>query len=175
MGLPNTVAWRRRAAAACCALGWPGLMATSALAQTPNPAQATAASWPVKRVRIVAAGPGGGSADILARALADGISRETGQRVTVEPKPGAGGILAVNDLSQSPQDGYTLLVGVSSLVSEIPHIIEMPGDMAKELKPLVEIGHGGLVMVGAPSVPAKSFNELLAWVKANRGKVSYAS
>ena len=107
--------------------------------------------------------------------LADGISRETGQPVTVEPKPGASGILAVNDLSQSPQDGYTLLVGVSSLISEIPHIIKMPGDIAKELKPLVEIGHGGLVMVGAPSVPAKSFNELLAWVQANRGKVSYAS
>ena len=107
--------------------------------------------------------------------LADGISRETGQPVTVEPKPGAGGILAVNDLSQSPQDGYTLLVGVSSLVSEIPHIIKMPGDMAKELKLFIEIGHGGLVMVGAPSVPANSFNELLAWVQANRGKVSYAS
>ncbi len=147
----------------------------AALAQASKQGQAATSAWPTKRIRVVAAGPGGASADILARVVADGLAKETGQPVIVEPKPGAGGALAVNDLSQSPQDGHTLLVGVSSIVSEIPHVIKMPGDMTKEIKPLVEIGHGGLVMVGAPSVPAKSFGELLTWVKANRGKVGYAS
>ena len=174
MRSPYTVALRRLAAVGCI-LGWTVIGAASAQAQSANPSPAAGSTWPDKRVRIIAAGPGGGSADILARVLADGLSRETGQPITVEPKPGAGGILAVNDLSQSPQDGYTLLVGVSSLVSEIPHVVKMRNDMAKEIKPLVEIGHGGLVMVGSPSVPARTFSELLAWAKANTGKVSYAS
>jgi tripartite-type tricarboxylate transporter receptor subunit TctC len=67
------------------------------------------------------------------------------------------------------------MVGVSSIVSEIPHILKLRNDMAKELRPLAELGRGGLVMVGAPSVPANNFAELIRWVKANPGKVSYAS
>ncbi|MBT2303874.1 tripartite tricarboxylate transporter substrate binding protein [Variovorax paradoxus] len=77
--------------------------------------------------------------------------------------------------SQAPHDGYTVLVGVNSLVSEIPHIIKMRNDMSKEIKPLVELGRGGLVMVGGPGVPAKNFGELMSWIKTNPGKVSYAS
>lgn len=163
---------RRRACATwLCALGLAGLNATTAWAQ----AQPALAAWPTKMVRIIAAGPAGGSADIVARLLAEGITRETGQPAIVEPKAGAGGVLAVSDLSQSPHDGYTVMVGVSSIVSEIPHIIKLRNDMAKEIKPLAELGRGGLVMVGGPSVPSRSFSELVTWVKANPGKVSYAS
>ena len=93
----------------------------------------------------------------------------------VEPKPGAGGVLAVNDLSQAPRDGHTLLVGVNSLVSEIPHIVKLPIDMANEIKPLAELARGGLVLVGNPSFPAKNLPELVAYVKANPGKVNFAS
>jgi tripartite-type tricarboxylate transporter receptor subunit TctC len=141
---------------------------SSARAQSP-------AKWPDKMVRVVVAGPAGGTADIVARLFADALSRETGQPVVADPKPGAGGVLALNELSQAPRDGYTLLVGVSSLVSEIPHVIKLRTDMAKEIKPLAELGRGGLVMVGAPSVPAKTFAELLRWIKRNPGSVSYAS
>ena len=154
-----------------CGLGLAGSSVASAQAQG-LPAPTT---WPTKTVRIVAAGPAGGTADIVARLLADGLSRKTGQPVVVEPKPGAGGALAVSDLSQAPRDGHTLLVGASSLVSEIPHIVKLQTDMAKEIKPVAELGRGGLVMVGGPTVPARNFDELLAWVKANPGKVSYAS
>ena len=138
-------------------------------------AQAQLAKWPEKPVRIVAAGPAGGSADIVARLLADNLTRELGQPVYAEPKPGAGGVLAVNDLAQAPHDGHTLLVGVNSLVSEIPHIVKLRVDMAKEIKPVVEVARGGLVLVGAPSVPANNFSELVGWVKANPGRVNYAS
>ncbi|MEJ8857311.1 tripartite tricarboxylate transporter substrate binding protein [Variovorax robiniae] len=133
------------------------------------------AKWPDKTVRVVVAGPAGASADIIARLVADGLAKDSGQPVVVDAKPGAGGVIAVNDLSQSPHDGYTVLVGVNSLVSEIPHIIKMRNDMAKEIKPLAELGRGGLVMVGGPSVPAKNFGEAMSWIKANPGKVSYAS
>jgi len=145
------------------------------LAAPPLDAQAQPAKWPEKPVRIVAAGPAGGSADIVAHLLADNLAKELGHPVYAEPKPGAGGVLAVNDLGQAPHDGHTLLVGVNSLVSEIPHIVKLRVDMAKEIKPVVEVARGGLVMVAAPSVPAKKFSELVSWVKANPGRVNYAS
>lgn len=155
----------RRAALACAA----------ALTLTAPLAHAQATKWPEKTVRIVAAGPAGGSADIIARLLADNLTKELGQPVIVEPKPGAGGVIAVSDLSQSPHDGHTVLVAVNSLVSEIPHIVKMKVDMASEIKPLAELGRGGLVLVGNPSVPAKTLRELVTYVKANPGKVNYAS
>ena len=138
-------------------------------------AHAQAAKWPDKTVRIIAAGPAGGSADIVARLLADNLSKDTGQPVVVDPRPGAGGVLAVNELSQAPHDGYTVLVAVNSLVSEIPHIVKLRVDMAAEIKPVAELGRGGLVLVGAPSVPAKNFGELVTWVKGHPGTVNYAS
>ena len=138
-------------------------------------AQATAPKWPQKTVRIVAAGPAGASADIAARLLADQLSKQTGQTVIVEPKPGAGGVLAVNDLTLAPRDGHTLLVGVNSLVSEIPHIMKLPVDMASEIKPLAEVARSGLVMVGNDALPAKTLSEVIAHVKANPGKINFAS
>ena len=158
-----------------------GLLRTSALASAAAtlslsaPLARAQAAWPAKPVRIVAAGPAGASADIVARVLADVLSKQTGQTVIVEPKPGAGGVLAVNELSLAPRDGSTLLVGVSSLVSEIPHIVKLKVDMAAEIKPLVEVARGGLVMVGNPSLPAKTLPEVISYVKANPGKVSFAS
>ena len=136
---------------------------------------AAAQPWPTKPVRIIAAGTAGGTADIVARLLADALAKELGQPVIVEPKPGAAGAIAVTDLLQAPRDGYTVLVGVNSLVSEIPHIVKLRIDMGKEIKPLAELARSGLVMVGTPSLPAKTLSEVVAYVKAKPGKVNYAS
>lgn len=152
--------------------------ATAALAPLPAMAQAAAApagKWPEKAVRVLVAGPAGGSADIVARLMGDLLSKEIGQPVIVEPKPGAGGILAVNELSQAPRDGHTLLVGVNSLVSEIPHIGKAKVDMAKEIVPLAELARGGLVLVANPAVPAKTLPELIAYAKTRPGQLNYAS
>ena len=151
-------------------LGAAALLSTAAL----NLAQAQTA-WPQKTVRIVAAGPAGGSADIVARLVADQLQKLTGQTVIVEAKPGAGGMLAVNELSLAARDGHTLLVGVNSLVSEIPHIVKQAANMARQIKPLAEVARGGLVMVGNPSLPPKTLAEVIAYVKANPGKVNFAS
>jgi len=126
-------------------------------------------------VRIIAAGPPGGSLDFVSRLLADGLQKEMNKTVIVETKPGAGGAVAVNDLAQAPHDGNTMIVSLDALVSEIPHIVKLRFDMAKEVKPLVELARGGLVLVGNPAVPAKTVPELIAYVKANPGKVSFAS
>ncbi|HET7528534.1 MAG TPA: tripartite tricarboxylate transporter substrate binding protein, partial [Burkholderiaceae bacterium] len=83
--------------------------------------------------------------------------------------------IAVNDLLQSPHDGHTLLVGVNSLVSEIPHIVKLKIDMQQSLRPIAELARGGLVLVANPSFPANNLKELIAYAKANPGKVNYAS
>ena len=131
--------------------------------------------WPDKTVRIIAAGPAGGSADIVARLLGDQISKQLGQPVIVDPRAGAGGVLAVNELSLAPHDGQTLLVGVDSLVSEIPHILKLSVNMATEIKPLAEVARGGLVLVGNATLPAKTLPELIAYVKAHPGSINFAS
>ncbi|WP_284617676.1 Bug family tripartite tricarboxylate transporter substrate binding protein [Aquabacterium humicola] len=156
-------------------LAFAAALATACSTLLPLPAAAQSPKWPDKPVRLLVAGPPGGSADILARLLADHLARDIGQPVIVEPKPGAGGILAVNELSQSPRDGHTLLVAVNSLVSEIPHIVKSKLDMAKELVPLAELARGGLVLVGHPAVPAKTLPELIAYAKTKPGQLNVAS
>lgn len=154
---------RRLGAALAAAIA---ILAAPAFAQTPSD----------KPVRLLVAGPPGGTLDVVARLLSDGLQKELNQTVVVESRPGAGGAVAVNDLMQAPHDGNTMVIALDALVSEIPHIVKLRIDMAKEVRPLVELARGGLVMVGNPSVmPAKSLAEVVAYVKAHPGKVSYAS
>jgi tripartite-type tricarboxylate transporter receptor subunit TctC len=136
---------------------------------------ARAQTFPSKPMRVIAAGPAGATADIVARLVTEPLAKELGQTAIVDPKAGAGGAIAVTDLMNSPHDGHTLLVGVSSLVSEVPHMVKLKVDMRQALRPIAEIARGGLVLVGNPSFPAKTLTELIAHVKANPGKVSYAS
>jgi tripartite-type tricarboxylate transporter receptor subunit TctC len=164
-GLKMTTIFHRRRLVASLAAALALMAAPGALAQASSD----------KVLRIIAAGVPGGAADAVARLLADGLQKELNRTVIVEPKPGAGGALAVNDLMQSPHDGNTVLVAVNSLVSEIPHVVKLRFDMFTEVKPIAEVSRGGLVMVGHPSVPAKNLAEVIAYVKANPGKVNYAS
>jgi tripartite-type tricarboxylate transporter receptor subunit TctC len=134
-----------------------------------------AQSWPGKPVRILIGAPPGGTADIVARLLADGLQKEWGQPVIVEAKPGAAGMIAMQDFLSQPADGHTLLVSVNALITEIPHVIKVRFDPFKDIKPLADLARSGLVFVGTPSLPAKNVPEVVAYVKANPGKVSYAS
>jgi tripartite-type tricarboxylate transporter receptor subunit TctC len=126
-------------------------------------------------VRIVIGAPPGGTADIVARLLADGLQKEWGQPVIVEAKPGAAGMIAMQDFLTQPADGYTLLVSVNALVTEIPHVIKVRFDPFKDVKPLADLARSGLVFVANASLPAKNVPELVAYAKANPGKLSYAS
>jgi tripartite-type tricarboxylate transporter receptor subunit TctC len=150
------------------------LLATTALTAL-APLRALAQTFPSKPLRVIAAGPAGATADLVARLITEPLAKELGQSAIVEPKPGAAGAIAVNDLLQAPHDGHTLLVGVNSLVSEIPHIVKLKVDMQQSLRPIAEVARGGLVLVANPGFPAKDLKELIAYVKANPGKVNYAS
>ncbi|SCK37533.1 Tripartite-type tricarboxylate transporter, receptor component TctC [Variovorax sp. HW608] len=158
----------RGALRAICFAGFAGIAAFAPIASQAD-------NWPEKPVRVIVAGPAGGSADIVARLLGDNLSKVLGQPAVVDPRPGAAGAIAVNELSRAPHDGHTVLVAVNSLVSEVPHIVKLPVDMSREIKPVAEIARTGLVLVGAPSVPAKDLKELVSYVKTQPGKVSYAS
>lgn len=126
-------------------------------------------------VRLLVGAPAGGTADLLARLVGDGLARTLGQPVVVENKPGALGAIVMESFLAAPRDGHTYLVSVNGLFSEVPHSLKPRYDPLKDVRPLVELGGGGLVLVGHPAVPARTMAELVAWVKANPGKVNFAS
>jgi tripartite-type tricarboxylate transporter receptor subunit TctC len=134
-----------------------------------------AQAFPDKAMRIVVGAPAGGTADLMGRILAEGLSAQLGQAVVVDNKPGAAGVLGLQELLKSPRDGHTLMVAVNGLVSEIPHAMKLPLDPMKELRPLAELGRAGLLMVGSPQLSATNLKEAIAYIKAHPGKVSYAS
>ncbi len=126
-------------------------------------------------LRILVGAPPGGTADMLARLVGDGLSRRLGQTVIVENKPGALGTIVMDAFLSAPHDGHTLLLSVNGLFTEIPHTLKPKYDPLKDVKPLVEVAGSGLVLVGNPALPPKTLAELVAYVKANPGKVNIAS
>ena len=128
-----------------------------------------------KPIRILVGAPAGGTADILARLVGDGLAKSLGQPVIVENKPGALGAIVMESFLVAPRDGHTLLLSVNGLFSEVPHSLKPKYDPLKDVKPLVEVAGSGLVLVGNAALPPKNMAELVAWVKANPGKVNFAS
>ena len=128
-----------------------------------------------KPLRILVGAPAGGTADILARLIGDGLGRNLGQPLIVDNKPGALGAIVMDSFMSAPRDGLTLLLSVNGLFTEIPHSLKPRYDPLKDVKPLVEVAGSGLVLVGNAALPPRTLAELVAWVKANPGKVNFAS
>lgn len=145
------------------------------IALTPALAQSTAAAYPTKPIRIIVGFPAGGTSDVIARILAEGLRAELGQTMVVDNKPGVAGGIAAMEMIAAPSDGYTLMVSVSGLVSELPHFVKVRFDPFKDLLPLSELANGGLVLVSSFSTPAKTLPELVTYLKTQQGKSSFAS
>jgi tripartite-type tricarboxylate transporter receptor subunit TctC len=128
-----------------------------------------------KPVRVVVPAPPGGTMDIVARALADQLSVQLGQPVIVDNKPGAGGIIAAQALLAAPADGQTLMVTASNVLTEIPHVLKGNFDPMKDVKPVAVVARASMVLITAPTVPAKDMKELVAWLKTKAGTQSFAS
>ena len=126
-------------------------------------------------LRIIVPAPPGGTLDVVGRMLAESLQPALNQPVIVDNKAGAVGMLGVNELIAAPHDGQTVLVHISGIVSEIPHLAKPRYDPFKEIKPIAQLTRSGLVFVGAPALPASTLKEAVAYVKANPGKVSVAS
>ncbi len=132
-------------------------------------------AWTDKPVRMIVPAPAGGTMDVVARILADQISTDIGQPVIVDNKPGAGGAIAVQAMMAAPADGQTIMVTASNVLTEIPHVMKTGFDPLKDVKPVATVARANIVLVSAPGLAAQDLKSLIAYAKANPGKLSFAS
>jgi len=133
-------------------------------------------AYPAKPVRLVVTFAAGGGADFVARALAPKMSESFGQPVLVENRAGANGALGADLVAKAAPDGYTLLLGAAGTMAVAPHLgANMPFDPLKDLAPASLVAMSPFVVTLNPSVPANSVRELVAFAKANPGKINYGT
>ena len=143
------------------------LSAANAQAQTP---------YPEKTVRLIISFPAGGATDILGRLIAERMSNEWHRPVVVENVSGAAGATGTAQGAKAPPDGYTLLMGTGTTTTLLPHLrSDLPYDPLRDLAAVTLICSFPNMLVVRPGVPANNLKELIALLKANPGKYSYAS
>jgi tripartite-type tricarboxylate transporter receptor subunit TctC len=132
-------------------------------------------SYPSRPVHLVISYQPGGIVDFAGRVLAEQLSLVLGQSFIVENKPGAGGIVGVDSVAHAAPDGYNLVLIDPSIVSNPILHKTMPFDVFKDLAPISLVGSSPDVLVVAPQLQIKSFAELVAYGKADPGKLNFAS
>jgi len=136
----------------------------------------THAAWPERPITLIVPWAAGGSTDILARVLSEGLTQSLGQPVIVENRSGASGNIGTTFVARAKPDGYTLLVGSMSTHTMNQALYStMPFDGVKDFTPIAELALVTNTMVVNPSVPASNVKEFIAYLKANPGTVAYAS
>ena len=137
---------------------------------------ALAQEFPNRPVRIVIGFPPGGGIDIMARIIAPKLSEALGQTVVVDNKPGAAGILGTNLVAKAPPDGYTLFLGTTGNISINPLFMpNLPFNIDKDLAPLMQVASVPFLIYAHPQFTAQNLGELVAYGKANPGKVNFYS
>jgi len=140
------------------------------------PILAWAQAYPTKPVRMVIGFPAGGPADIFGRSLAQGMAAELGQPVIVENVPGVGGVLGVERGVKSAPDGYTIVCNSASPLVIAPFALtRLPYDIKKDIALITLVVSVPEVLAVHPSLPVKDFADLIAYAKANPGKVNFGS
>ena len=135
-----------------------------------------AQSYPNKPIRLVCPFPPGGAVDIASRTVAQALTQQLGQPVTVENRPGAGGNIGAEVVAKSPADGYTLLMATSNILAINPLLYaKLPFDSLADFAPVAIVVSVSNVLVLHPSVPATSVQELIALAKAQPGNLTYGS
>ena len=140
------------------------------------PAAGTATSYPQRPVRVVAPVPPGSGVDIYVRAIAQKLTETWGQQVIVDNRPGANGIIGVEQVTRAKPDGYTMLAAFTSLVVINPHVYKaLPYDVQRDLAPVMQTVTNTIALVVHPQLPARTPKELVALAKARPNEVLYAS
>jgi tripartite-type tricarboxylate transporter receptor subunit TctC len=133
-------------------------------------------SWPDKPVRVVVAFTAGGTTDILARSVGQQLSERLKQQFVIDNKPGAGGNLGTEIVVRAPADGYTLIVDSVGPIAVNPTLYpKLSYNPLTDLVPIVQIAEVPNVLVVHPSLPVKTFEEFVAYAKANPGKLNCSS
>jgi len=153
-----------------------GLALGLAIASAGSAAQTSTYPAPGKAIRLVVGLAAGGSLDAQARVVAQKITEQTGAQVIVDNKPGASMMLSAGEVMRAAPDGYTLLYAPSSVFAQNPHtLVNVPYDPFTDFTPITLAARGPLVLTLHTSVPANNVKELVAWAKANPGKLTFAS
>lgn len=153
------------------------LMAAAAAAVCAGPGLGLAQSgWPARPITFVVPQAPGGANDVIARAVAQGLENALGQPVIVENRPGANGNLGTGQVARAAADGHTFLVTAQSAYTINPALYSrVPFDPVKDFTPVMQLAVAPYLLVVNPSFPARNLDELVAYARANPGKVEYAS
>jgi tripartite-type tricarboxylate transporter receptor subunit TctC len=136
---------------------------------------AMAQAYPSKPVRMIVGLAPGGATDIMARTLVPGLSEELGQPVVVDNRPGAAGTIGAGIVAKAAPDGYTLFLASSSFTSNAVLEKNAAYDPLRDFAPITNIASAPFLLVVRSSLPVNSVQELIAYAKANPGKLNYAS
>jgi tripartite-type tricarboxylate transporter receptor subunit TctC len=135
----------------------------------------TASAYPDKPVRLLLTFAAGGQADLLARSVTEKMRAPFGQPIVVEPRPGAGGNLAMEAAAKAPPDGYTLVFGTPAVAINGSLYRKLSYDPLKDLVPLSLAAWGPYIVYASGSLPVSTTAELIAYLKARPGQLNFAS
>jgi len=150
-----------------------GVLAAGLLAPAIVHAQGT---WPSAPIRFVIAFPPGGPSDILGRLVARKITEQKGWQIVVENRAGASGIIGMGEVARAAPDGYTVLINASAhSILPTTHKDKAPFDIPSAFLPITMIGRTPMLVTATPSLPIRTIAELLAYARANPGKLNYTA
>ena len=151
------------------------LRTVAALAALLVPLAAAAQAYPSQPIRLIAPFPPGGSVDIMARLISDPLGQQLGGKLVIENRSGASGNIGMEAAARAKPDGYTLVLNTIPLATNQALFDKLSWDPVKDFAPIGMVATGAHVLVVPPKVSANSVSELLKLVRANPGRLSYAS
>ncbi|MDB5731201.1 MAG: hypothetical protein JWQ03_1096, partial [Variovorax sp.] len=134
-----------------------------------------AETWPSKPIRMIVGFPSGGGADIVARVLGAELGKSLGQSVVVDNRGGANGVIGTQELAKAAPDGYTLMLTISSHVTNALLYPKAPYDAMKDFAPVSLVANSPFVLVVNPQLPVNNVAELVALAKAEPRRINYGS
>jgi len=151
-------------------------LVAAALVALALPTAALAQSFPTRAIKIIVPLAAGGTGDTLARTVAEAMSKELGQPVIIENKPGAGGLVGAEAALQAPADGYTLIaVSPSHIINPLMHADKKTYDPLRSFEPVTLLANTHQMIVAHPLAGVKNMAELIDYAKKNPGKLNYGS
>ncbi len=152
-----------------------GLAGATLAAGFSTQARSQAQGWPNKPVKLILPYAPGGATDLIGRPWADKLSQVFGQQFVIENRGGAGGMIGTEAAAKAAPDGYTFLLTPNATLSVLPNMRKTPYDPVKSFDPVARVGDLVCGFVINPAVGPKTFQETIAYAKANPGKLSYGS
>ncbi len=151
-------------------------LASCAVWASPSWAQNAASNWPNKAIRFVVPFAPGGTSEIVARSVAAELTKQLGQSVYVENKPGGAGVTAMQDVAKAAPDGYTMILTHVGTMAVNPYMLKnQPFDVNRDFTPVTLLAKVPNVFVIHPDVPARNFKEFINYAKAHPGQLNYGS